>query len=351
MSSLATWWCSTAWCCIRRRARPCSSIRRQGPIAAIAPRDAYQDAVLGFEIVGQQADGSKTVNTNWTRQLSFPTFCLNLLEFLGGRTEDSQNASTRPGRPVELRAAGNAPELTVVDPTGKQFAVQAQRRRRVSISRHQPGGRVRRAAGRTGDRAIRGESVRPPGERRAIAAESNGQRFDRSAGRYSNRQRRRGGNRRTKAIAHRSLEMGSRMCSVRSRSWNGISTTDACTYESASRMTRQRKGGIGVSESDRRKRFHPSRFARRIPAKGEGSVRRTAGGVAGHGEPPFDARAARPTAGADAQVRPARDEIDPGRRQRRGANRRPPVGLRRSSRRRSRVSICRTKCCAERGCG
>lgn len=95
-----------------------------GAIAAIAPRDAYQDAVLGFEIVGQAADGSRTVNTNWPRRLSFPTFCLNVLENLGGSTEDSQIGSTRPGRPVEFRAAGNAAELTVVDPSGKQFAVR-----------------------------------------------------------------------------------------------------------------------------------------------------------------------------------------------------------------------------------
>jgi hypothetical protein len=96
----------------------------KGTIGAIAPRDAYQDAVIGFEIVGKAKDGSTTVNTNWTRRLSFPTFCLNALEFLGGRTEDSQLGSTKPGRPIELRVAGNTPELTVVDPTGKQFAVR-----------------------------------------------------------------------------------------------------------------------------------------------------------------------------------------------------------------------------------
>jgi hypothetical protein len=94
-----------------------------GPIAAVSPRDAYQDAVIGFEIVGQAADGSTSVNTNWPRRLSFPTFCLNLLEYLGGSSQDSLAASVRPGKPVELRAAGNVPELTVIDPTGKQFAV------------------------------------------------------------------------------------------------------------------------------------------------------------------------------------------------------------------------------------
>jgi hypothetical protein len=96
----------------------------KGTIAAVAPRDAYQDAVVGFEIVGRQADGSTLVNTNWPRMLSFPTFWLNVLEYLGSNSQDSQNASTKPGRPVELRAGGNVAELTVVDPTGKQFAVR-----------------------------------------------------------------------------------------------------------------------------------------------------------------------------------------------------------------------------------
>jgi hypothetical protein len=95
-----------------------------GPIAAVAPRDAYQDVVLGFEIVGPDKEGNPAYNTDWPKNLSFPTFCLNVLEYLAGRTEDSQLGSTRPGRPVELRTAGNAPQLTVVDPTGKQFTVR-----------------------------------------------------------------------------------------------------------------------------------------------------------------------------------------------------------------------------------
>jgi hypothetical protein len=95
-----------------------------GPIAAIAPREAYQDVVLGFEIFGQAADGSRTVNTNWPRRLSFPTFCLNVLEFLAGSTEDSKLASTRPGRPVEIRPVGNVVELTIVDPDQKQHTVR-----------------------------------------------------------------------------------------------------------------------------------------------------------------------------------------------------------------------------------
>jgi hypothetical protein len=94
-----------------------------GPIAAIAPRDAYQDAVVGFEIVGPDKDGELAYNTDWPRKLSFPTFWLNALEYLAGGTEDSEIANVRPGRPVELRAAGNLPELTVVDPVGGAHTV------------------------------------------------------------------------------------------------------------------------------------------------------------------------------------------------------------------------------------
>jgi hypothetical protein len=95
-----------------------------GPIAAIAPRDAYQDTVLGFQIVGVDKDGARTWNTTWPARLSFPTFCLNVLEFLAGGTEDSQIASVQPGRPVELRTAGNVPELTVAAPGGQLFTVR-----------------------------------------------------------------------------------------------------------------------------------------------------------------------------------------------------------------------------------
>jgi hypothetical protein len=95
-----------------------------GPIAAIGPRDAYQDVVLGFEIFGHDKDGARTVNTNWPRRLSFPTFWLNVLEYLAGGTEDSQIAQARPGRPIELHITGNVPEVTIVDPDGNEHAVK-----------------------------------------------------------------------------------------------------------------------------------------------------------------------------------------------------------------------------------
>jgi hypothetical protein len=122
-----------------------------GPLAAEAPRDAYQDAVVGFELVGHAADGSTTVNTNWPRRLSFPTFCLNVLEYLGASAQESQLGSTRPGRPVELRVPGNASEITVVDPSGKQFAV---RRSEGDVFQFQDTGRPGIYEVQTGDKVV-----------------------------------------------------------------------------------------------------------------------------------------------------------------------------------------------------
>jgi hypothetical protein len=95
-----------------------------GPIAAITPRDSYQDAVLGFEIVGRDKDGAILPNTNWPRRHSFPTFWLNALEHLAGGSADAESNLVRPGRTVELRAPATADRLTVIDPAGGPTTVQ-----------------------------------------------------------------------------------------------------------------------------------------------------------------------------------------------------------------------------------
>jgi hypothetical protein len=94
-----------------------------GPIAAIAPRDSYQDAVLGFEIVGQDADGTRTANTNWPIRSSFPTFWLNVLEYLATRGEQQESAAARPGQTVELKAPPAVDRLTVIGPRRSEATV------------------------------------------------------------------------------------------------------------------------------------------------------------------------------------------------------------------------------------
>jgi hypothetical protein len=87
-----------------------------GPLLAIAPRDGYEDAVLGFEIVGKDANGDTTVNTNWPKKHSFPNFCLNVVQYLAGAAADLQVQNNRPGETVEIDLAQRVPEVTVVLP-------------------------------------------------------------------------------------------------------------------------------------------------------------------------------------------------------------------------------------------
>jgi len=94
-----------------------------GPIAAIAPRENYQDAVLGFEIVGRDAAGAATANTNWPIKPAYPTFWLNVLEYSAAPSERHESSAIRPGRPVQLRAPAKVERLTVVAPDGRETTV------------------------------------------------------------------------------------------------------------------------------------------------------------------------------------------------------------------------------------
>ncbi len=88
-----------------------------GPLVAIAPRDRYEDVVLGFEIVGRDADGARTFNTDWPRKHSFPGFWLNILEYFAGGETSSR--TFKPEKLVELRVNSTADRLQVRLPDGR----------------------------------------------------------------------------------------------------------------------------------------------------------------------------------------------------------------------------------------
>jgi hypothetical protein len=87
-----------------------------GPIFAIAPRGAYEDAVLGFEI-----EGSEDAATNWPLRLSFPIFVKNVLEYLGGSRTAEIHA--RPGTPVALQIDIPTESITIVTPDKRSVRV------------------------------------------------------------------------------------------------------------------------------------------------------------------------------------------------------------------------------------
>ncbi len=84
-----------------------------GPLAFVAPRSGFVDAVIGFPLL----DGGK-FNTNWQLKTSFPLFLYNALRNLGNAREVSGGEVHRPNQPIEIRADSLTPTVDVYGPTG-----------------------------------------------------------------------------------------------------------------------------------------------------------------------------------------------------------------------------------------
>ncbi|HEX4147823.1 MAG TPA: BatA and WFA domain-containing protein, partial [Pirellulales bacterium] len=90
----------------------------EGPILAIAPREVFEDCVLGFEIVGQDQ-----AQTNWPLKNSFPVFAWNLLEYFGSRGHQRTSVDLRPGQIAVLAPATTASSLEMKLPGGRHERV------------------------------------------------------------------------------------------------------------------------------------------------------------------------------------------------------------------------------------
>jgi hypothetical protein len=89
-----------------------------GPIFAVSPRGAFQDAVLGFSIVNAKAEGIEA-NTNWGNRRSFPVFVYSAVEYLAGGVTESSSPSVQPGWPIGLSLSNRFKDFKVVAPDGK----------------------------------------------------------------------------------------------------------------------------------------------------------------------------------------------------------------------------------------
>ncbi len=94
-----------------------------GAMAAVAPREQFEDAVLGFaivdEVTGEDGKSEIYVGTNWHSRQSFPVFLLNVLDYLGGGQNRLNSETIRPGHPVRLEVPTGQDSLRVVGPSGK----------------------------------------------------------------------------------------------------------------------------------------------------------------------------------------------------------------------------------------
>ena len=99
----------------------------EGSIFSIAPRDGYQDAVLGFSLGWFEEDGGQYPNTNWPRTRSFPVFLRDVLAFLGGIDADASSNNVAPGDTYQLRTESQLDEVTVINPQQKKLTVRRNR--------------------------------------------------------------------------------------------------------------------------------------------------------------------------------------------------------------------------------
>lgn len=88
-----------------------------GPLLALAPREGFEDAVLGFPMFVQE-NGETVPNTTWQLRPSFPVFIYNAARYLGGSRGALTVASTGPGHTITLRSPAHIDRITVKNPRG-----------------------------------------------------------------------------------------------------------------------------------------------------------------------------------------------------------------------------------------
>jgi len=93
-----------------------------GTLMAVAPREGYEDAVLGFVLIGETpGDDGKTeqyIGTNWMTRQSFPVFVYNLFSYLGGAAGRTRVEPVLPGGSFTLQHLAPGAEVTVESPGG-----------------------------------------------------------------------------------------------------------------------------------------------------------------------------------------------------------------------------------------
>lgn len=94
-----------------------------GPLFVVAGREGFDDAVLGFEIIGTDGQGNLTPKTDWIVRRSFPVFVMNALRYLGGNRGSLALGSVAPGSSVTLRSILPVDSVRVIAPGGQSVDV------------------------------------------------------------------------------------------------------------------------------------------------------------------------------------------------------------------------------------
>lgn len=94
----------------------------EGVLMAVAPREAYQDAVLAMGLMKAGPSGG-VPNTDWPIKRSFPVFLLNCLEYLGGAVSTSGARNFQPGQSAVLSLASRFEKVRITRPDGSETTI------------------------------------------------------------------------------------------------------------------------------------------------------------------------------------------------------------------------------------
>ena len=99
-----------------------------GPMFAVAPREGFEDAVLGFvlidEVVGPDGRPERYIGTNWPIRPSFPVFIFNVLSYLGGNRTVLGASAVRPGQVVTVETLASNKSPAVRTPTAEEIPLK-----------------------------------------------------------------------------------------------------------------------------------------------------------------------------------------------------------------------------------
>jgi hypothetical protein len=88
-----------------------------GPVCAVAPRGAYQDAVLGFDLIRPTEEGTE-INSDWGIKRSFPVFVYSAVEQLAGGITEASAPTVQPGWPIHLTLSNRFANYEIKNPSG-----------------------------------------------------------------------------------------------------------------------------------------------------------------------------------------------------------------------------------------
>ena len=95
-----------------------------GPLLTVAPRAAFEDLVMSFEIMTKNANGEFEPATTWPLRRSFPVFQLNMLRYLGGGSGgEGESFTVQPGDPVPLKTASATGRLVITAPNKETYTI------------------------------------------------------------------------------------------------------------------------------------------------------------------------------------------------------------------------------------